>query len=381
MTHRDQTEKRCAGLPVLIVDDDPTVRRLFARILEQSGYTCHTATDAHVAVQLVAEIRPAVVVTDVRMPGRDGVWLLSRVTTEHPDTEVIMLTGFAEVDTAVQCLRDGASDYLTKPVRADHLLTAVERSLERRRLVLENRHYQETLEARVRKATAKLRQANREITETYEMTLVALSSVLDAREEATADHSRRVTTLSLWLAEELGIERQARNHISRAALLHDIGKIGVPDHVLLKSGPLDDADWRAMREHPGIGYRILRTIPFLEPAAEIVLSHHERFDGSGYPQGIAGEDIPVGARVFAVADAVDAITNDRPYRKAAPAEAALAEVERCAGSHFDPQVAAAMLAIGAAPVEQLVSAPSPTAADARGGSPPRSAPPGAAPTS
>ena len=343
---------------VLIVDDDPSVRQMLRQILSRHGYDCEVVGSATAALDAFPRLLPAVVVSDINMPGHDGLWLLRQIVSRFYNTAVIMLTGFAEVDTAVQCLRDGASDFLTKPIRNAHLVTAVERALDRRRLVMENRVYQETLETRVREATDELRVAYQEIADTYEDTLRSLCSALDAREEETGDHSRRVTSLALELAGRIGLRLSEREHLGRAALLHDIGKIGVPDHILLKQGALNDEEWATMRRHPTIGYRILEGIPFLRPAAEIVLTHHERFDGQGYPRGLTGEAIPIGARIFAVADAVDAITSDRPYRKAASLSVAFEEVRRCSGSHFDPDVVDALVRIGIAGVEAFRIAPS-----------------------
>jgi putative nucleotidyltransferase with HDIG domain len=187
------------------------------------------------------------------------------------------------------------------------------------------------------------------------MTLEALSAALDAREDQTGDHSRRVSRISILLAEALHIPPEECEHLERAALLHDIGKIGIPDQVLLKPGKLTEEEWALMRQHPEIGFRILRGIPFLQPAAEVVLAHHEQWNGSGYPRGLSGSEIPVGARLFTVADTFDAITSDRPYRKAASADRAFAEIVRCSGTQFDPWVVEAMQALGVARLEQLLA--------------------------
>ncbi len=256
---------------ILVVDDQAAVSSAVARILDYKGYSCRTADGADQAIAMLKQEEVAVVISDINMPGHDGMWLLDKLRSDYPDMAVIMLTGFAEVDTAVQCLREGASDFLTKPVRAPHLLTSLERSIERRRLVLENRAYQHDLETRINEATRELRQTYREIARTYQLTLEALSSALDAREEETADHSRRVKLYSLELANQIGIHGEACEHIIRGALLHDIGKIGVPDHILLKPARLDEDEWKIMKKHPEIGFRILGDIPFLAPAAEIVL--------------------------------------------------------------------------------------------------------------
>ncbi|MCK6545410.1 HD domain-containing protein, partial [Myxococcota bacterium] len=263
----------------------------------------------------------------------------------HPEIAVIMMTGYGQVDTAVECLKYGASDYLTKPVRVNHLAASVIRALDRRRLELENRAYQRGLEGAVEEKTKELEVAYHEISETYRITLEALVTALDARECETGNHSQRVVKLTLAIADRMGITGTEREHLARGALLHDIGKIGVSDQVLLKPGKLTPDEWIEMRRHPEIGARILSGIPFLGPAAEIVLSHQERWDGAGYPRGLAKDEIPIGARIFAVADALDAITSDRPYRRGRPYSYACEEIAKHSGSQFDPDVVRHFLTI------------------------------------
>mgnify|MGYP006287768729 FL=1 len=334
------------AVSAMVVDDEAAVREALRQGLLLHGFDARAAGCAREALDLLAEREVAVVITDLRMPGEDGMWLLERIRSRWPDTAVIVLTAYAEVDTAVACLRRGASDFLTKPVQMAHVLTTMDRALDRRRLLIQNRAYQQRLEERVREATSDLREALSEIERTYHMTLAALSSAVDARERETGNHSQRVMVYTVLLAERLGVDAEAREHFARGALLHDIGKIGVPDEILLKPGELSREEWRQMRRHPKIGYQILREIPFLVPAAEIVLAHHEWYDGSGYPAGLAGEQIPVGARVFAVADALDAITSDRPYRPSAHLEDALEEIRSCSGRQFDPEVVDVLVDVG-----------------------------------
>lgn len=297
-----------------------------------------SAASAREALACVSKVEPAVVVTDMKMPGQDGIWLLEVLREKHPDVEVLVMTGFGEVDTAISALRHGAADYLTKPIHHGQLAASVERALERRRLVLENRAYQRDLEQLVADKT-------RELSEVYDMTLEALVTALDAREAETSNHSQRVVRTTLAIATQMGIDKELQRHIARGALLHDIGKIGVPDHVLLKPGKLTDEEWQEMRRHPEIGARILSGIPFLELAVDIVLAHQERWDGMGYPRGLKGEEIPVGARIFAVADAVDAILSDRPYRRGRSIGVARDEISGHSGTQFDPAVVDAFLEI------------------------------------
>lgn len=323
---------------ILVVDDDDAVRDIISVLLMEEGYEAVTASDAEGALDALAADETHLVISDLKMPGHDGMWLLDQIRRDHPDTAVIMLTGFGDTENAVECLRRGAADYLLKPPRVTDLIRAIERALAKRRVEVARRRYQRTLERRVIEKTAELTAALREVENAYNNTLDALVSALDAREHETSDHSQRVVRYTLAIARLMGIGEPDLGEIARGALLHDIGKIGVPDAILLKPGPLDSREWEEMRRHPEIGYQILRGIPFLRQAAEIVLSHQERWDGRGYPRGLRGEEIPLGARIFAVADTLDAMTSDRPYRKGTTFAAARAEIARCSGTQFDPRV-------------------------------------------
>jgi putative nucleotidyltransferase with HDIG domain len=234
---------------------------------------------------------------------------------------------------------------VTKPFDLPSIRHAVKRALQRRQLLVENRNYQVELERKVHERTEELNGALLEVEESYKNTLEALVTSLDAREHETRAHSQRVREYTLTLAREIGLREEEMVQVGRGALLHDVGKIGVPDSILLKPGKLTAEEWIEMKKHPAIGFEILRSIKFLEPAAEIVLSHQERWDGKGYPNGLGGKDIPLGARIFAVADTLDAMTSDRPYRKALTYGAALDEIRRCSGTQFDPRVAEVFLSM------------------------------------
>lgn len=328
---------------VLVVDDDDAVRNAIAVLLRDEGYDCTQAPGAEAALDLLRTRDFPLVISDMRMPGHDGMWLLERVREEHPDTAVIMLTAFGDTEAAVDCLKKGAVDYLLKPPRVTNLVRAVERALSRRRLELARQRYQRNLEQRVREKTAELSAALREIETAYSNTLYALVAALDAREHETSDHSQRVVRYTLAIAKRIGVPEAEFPDLSRGALLHDIGKIGVPDAILLKPGKLTEEEWVEMRKHPQTGFHILQPIPFLTAPAQLVLAHQERVDGGGYPRGLRGDEIPLGARIFAIADTFDAITSDRPYRRGATVEAARAEIERCAGTQFDRTCAEAFL--------------------------------------
>jgi len=338
---------------ILIVDDDASVRDVIGVLLTEEGYDCLSAPGAEKALDAARESEFHLVISDVKMPGRDGFWLLDRLRKEHPDTAVVMLTAFGDTEAAVECLRRGAADYLLKPPRVTDLIRAIERALARRRHEIARARYRKSLERRVREKTAELSQALLEVETSYNSTLYALVAALDAREHETSDHSQRVVRYTLAIADRLGVPAAERPDIARGALLHDIGKIGVPDAILLKPGALSTPEWEEMRRHPQIGWTILRSIAFLQVPAEIVLSHQERWDGGGYPRGLKGEAIPLGARIFAIADTLDAMTSDRPYRKGVPFQRALEEIARCAGSQFDPRCTQSFLSIGQRGIEAI----------------------------
>ena len=328
---------------VLIVDDDKSVREVLAAVLREEGYGVRLAEGADAALQQLRGDDLPLLLCDLKMPEHDGTWLLDQVLQRHPHAAVVMLTGFGDTESAVECLKRGAADYLLKPPRVTELVRAVERAWARSRLLSARARYHDGLARKVRERTAELSQALQGIGQAYQSTLAALVHALDAREHETSDHSQRVVRYTLAIARHLEMPEPQLEDIGRGALLHDIGKIGVPDSILLKPGPLTNAEWIEMRRHPEVGYRILESIEFLRPAAEIVLSHQERWDGNGYPRGLKGEAIPVGARVFAIADTLDAMTSDRPYRKAVSYADARAEIARCGGTQFDPACVAAFL--------------------------------------
>jgi len=330
---------------ILIVDDDAAVRAILLRYLEVEYPYCVDSYGPFDALNKIKRERFSLVISDVMMPGMSGTELLQFIKKQDPETAVIMVTGVMDVNTAVDSLRMGAFDFVTKPFDLPSIRHAVKRALERRQLLVENRNYQEELERKVHERTKELNGALQEVEESYKNTLEALVTSLDAREHETRAHSQRVREYTLTLAREIGLKEEDLVQMGRGALLHDVGKIGVPDSILLKPGKLTVEEWVDMKRHPAIGFEILRSIRFLEPAAEIVLSHQERWDGKGYPNGLGGANIPLGARIFAVADTLDAMTSDRPYRKALSYRAALDEIRLCSGTQFDPRVAEVFLSM------------------------------------
>ncbi len=337
---------------ILIVDDEDHVRSVLLRHLQEEGSDCIACPSALDALNQMRDQNFSLVISDVMMPGMSGMEFLSRVKKDNPETAFIMITGLMDINTAVDSLRIGACDFITKPFELSAIRRAVDRALERRRLLIENRYYREELERKVRERSLELNEALHDVEESYKITLEALVTALDAREHETKAHSQRVREYTLTLAQKLGLKHDDLIQTGRGALLHDVGKIGVRDSILLKPGKLNEEEWVEMRKHPQIGYNILQSIEFLSPAAEIVLCHQERWDGSGYPNRLAGADIPFGARIFAVVDTMDAMTSDRPYRKALSFESAINEVRSCAGSQFDPSIAEVFLQI---PIESWIA--------------------------
>jgi response regulator RpfG family c-di-GMP phosphodiesterase len=330
---------------ILIVDDESSVCSFLLQYFEEEGTDCVASPNALDALAKMKDQNFSLVISDVLMPGMSGMEFLRHAKERNPDTAFIMITGLMDINTAVASLRHGAFDFITKPFELHAMRRAVDRALERRRLLMENRSHREELEQKIRERTFELKEALNDVEESYKITLEALVAALDAREHETHAHSQRVREYTLTLAQSLGIKHDELTQIGRAALLHDVGKIGVRDSILLKPGRLNEEEWIEMRKHPQIGYNILQSIEFLSPVAEIVLCHQERWDGNGYPNRLAEEDIPLGARIFAVADTFDAMTSDRPYRKALSFEAAWNEIYRCSGTQFDPRVVQAFLAL------------------------------------
>jgi response regulator RpfG family c-di-GMP phosphodiesterase len=330
---------------VLVVEDDRQARRVLQDFFLSGGWQCRTAENGREGLEAFQAERPTLTVTDVHMPVMDGVTFLKRARAIDPDAAILVLTGVGEIETAVETLKQGAADFLVKPVNLEELLIAADRALERRQLLIERREYQALLERRVAEATRDLAAMLQELEETYRSTLEALGSAIDTRDLGTQAHSRRVRGYSLAIARAHGVPDGDLRGIEHGVLLHDIGKIGIPDGILLKPGPLTPDEWKVMRGHPEIGRQLLEKIPFLKGAIPVVYHHHERWDGTGYPLGLRGEAIPLGARVFAVADAFDAMTFDRPYSRAIPLEAARAEIQRSAGTHFDPAVVRSFMTV------------------------------------
>ena len=331
---------------ILIVDDEISIRDMLSTLLGNSGYDTTTAGDVETGLLHLSRQPFDVVISDIKMPGLSGLDLLNTVHEQYPDIPVILMTGDPSIETATAAIRNPtAIDYLHKPFDALTLRHTVSRATaqkrtrdENRRLSEQNRQYRLHLEDMVKEKSAELVQAYEQITLSYEFTLEALVAMLDAREEATGKHSVRVRNLSLVIGQTMGLSDEALGHLARGTLLHDIGKISIPDAILLKPGKLTDEEWVIMKQHVQTGHKIIQSCDYLAPAAEIILQHHEQYDGSGYPNGLSGEEICLGARIFSVIDAYDAMRSVRSYKDSMSKEDAVEELRRCRGSHFDPAV-------------------------------------------
>jgi len=330
---------------ILIVDDEAHVRSMIGATLERQGYDVQLAASGREALDLLERNSFDLVLTDIVMQDGNGITLLERMRAQQPNLPVVMVTAIHDISVAIDSMRRGAYDYLLKPFEREHLLSTVLRALEHRQALQENRDYQQNLELVVRARTDMLRQAMEELEHSYDITLEALGDALDLKDSETEGHSKRVTAYTIALARAMGINPSQIKVIARGAFLHDIGKMAIPDDILRKPGKLSPEEQGVMREHSARGYHMLRKIPFLSEAAEIVFTHQEHFDGSGYPSGLRGNEIPIGARIFALADTLDAITSDRPYRKAQSFDAAREEILRCSGTQFDPTVVEVFLKV------------------------------------
>jgi response regulator RpfG family c-di-GMP phosphodiesterase len=324
---------------VLIVDDEPQLRRVLSRLMMSDGFEVDEATNGREALTALQRRQATLVLSDLYMPEVDGMELLREVRATYPDTAVIMITAVTDVSTAVHCLSLGAMDYITKPFHLEEVRARVRQALERRRLLLENRDYQERLEERV------AQQAHR-IEQLFFASIQSLADALEVKDKYTHGHSVRVAKYCVAIAERLGLTSDAVQDIELGGRVHDIGKIGVREDVLSKAGPLTDEEYAHVMTHPVVGWRILQPLLRETPRAlNIVRSHHERYDGRGIPDGLAGENIPLEARIAAIADTFDAMTSARPYRPGLALDVTLAELKRCSGSQLDPAVTEAFLGL------------------------------------
>jgi len=322
---------------ILIVDDEREITEILYDLLSVE-HDCQKVGSAEDALAWLARSDFQLVISDITMPGMSGLEMLPFVKSISPKTVVVMISGMQTVESAIGALRLGAFDYLMKPFDLRQVEAVVKRALDHYELIVAKQRYENHLEELVEQRTTELDRALNSLEDAYRSTLRALTSALETRDSETHGHSERVVTYSLRLGREYGLPSEKLKALEFGSLLHDIGKIGVPDSILRKPGKLTEEEWVKMREHPVHGQQILRGIEFLEGAARVVAQHHEKWDGSGYPLGLREEDVDVCARIFAVADAFDAITSDRVYRRGKSYQEAAQELDDWAGRQFDPKV-------------------------------------------
>jgi diguanylate cyclase (GGDEF)-like protein len=352
---------RTAAPRVLVVDDEPSVTAVLDKILSSRGYDVVACNDAQMALAALRQ-QPAgydIVLSDISLPGMDGLALIEEVQRLDGSVVCVVITGHATADQAISALRRGAYDFVQKPFVIEQFHAVINRAMEHRRLVVENLQSKNHLQEMVREKSEEVLLRLDQLKTSYQFTLETMAAMLDAREHGMGRHSIRVRDLTTLLARHIGIKSPELDEMARGALVHDIGKIGIPDTILNKPGPLSPEEWTVMKKHPEIGYRFLESSSFLrtaagispplqgdvhifssfvKTAATIVLSHHEKFDGSGYPRGLKGDQISLGARIFSVIDAYDAMRSTRVYRKSMSVEKSVEEITRCSGTHFDPAI-------------------------------------------
>ena len=356
---------------ILVVDDEHFIREIICRKLNGSGFECDSAPSAEDALARIAQNDYDCVLSDIHMPGMSGVDLLRQIKLRNQDLAVILITGAPDIDAALEAMRLGAYDHLSKPLNLAALEMTVDRALEKKRLVEENREYQRNLESMVKERTKQLTGANEDLHRLFTGSIKALAQALEAKDEYTQGHSARVAEESVNIARYLSLSDTEIQRMWLAGYLHDIGKIGIKEAVLNKPGKLNEEEWNLIQQHPVVAGRILGPIPELSDVIDIIVHHHERYNGSGYPDGLEGNSIPLGARILAVADTYDALTSRRPYRDSLALEEAYRVLEEAAGTYLDPVIARAFLnlkrGVKAEPLQDAIELESENVQDAKCG--------------
>jgi len=327
---------------ILVIDDEMAPRESIRMVLKDK-YAVSTAAGALEGLNLLTQNPVDLVVMDIKMPKMDGITALQEIKKVHPDTEVILLTAYASLETARDAIRFGAFDYLLKPFDKDDILMVVEKGLAKKRSSADLKMERDTLLDRASYLENQIQEASSNILRCYEGTVNALIQTIDAKDHYTYNHSNRVAKLSSSIATVLGVPKRMVQEVENAASIHDIGKIGIEENILRKKGHLTTEEYTEMKRHPAIGARIVQSVPFLEDAVPVILHHHERYDGKGYPEGVSGEKIPLSARIVIVADAVDAMMSERPYRNALTMARVLSELKDNSGTQFDPEIVSMIL--------------------------------------
>lgn len=323
---------------ILIVDDEEVICNVVAKRLTREGYSCVTANNGKEALNQFYKGTYSLIITDVRMPEMNGIELLKKVKAINPNMMVIVVTAYPEIDLAVGAMRLGAYDFIIKPADLDLIVHSVKKAMERKRLEDEVETYQKNLERLVEERTGRLQQAYRTLKKVHLDSVKVLVEAIDAKDPYTRGHSDRVRRMSLRIATHLGFTEDRLENLEYGALLHDIGKIGIKDEVLQKPESLTPEEYQYIKEHPLIGVKIVEGIEFFKNKIPMIRNHHEHFDGNGYPDGLAGEAIPLEARIIKVPDAFDAMISERPHRRMMPLQDVLVELENGRGKEFDSKI-------------------------------------------
>jgi response regulator RpfG family c-di-GMP phosphodiesterase len=322
---------------VLVVDDEESIRDVLSQLIELSGHRCTQAVDGKDARAKIREKPFELVLCDVNMPGESGIDLVRDILRQYPETAVVMVTGMDDPEFAATALDVGAYGYIIKPFKANELMISVANALRRRKLEIEYRDHQRNLEQTVASRTSDLQETLEKLNKTLSGIIQAMTAVVEFRDPYTAGHQRRVAELARAIAVVMNLPGDRVDGIRMAGVVHDLGKISTPAEILSKPGKLNDVEFSLIKFHPQIGFNILKEIDFPWPVAQMVLQHHEKLDGSGYPNGISGDGILLDSRILTVADVVEAMASHRPYRPGLGIEAALAEISEYSGTLYDPE--------------------------------------------
>ena len=335
---------------ILIVDDEEPIRRVLGRLLEMNDYKCTLAANAAEARECLKDANFELILCDLEMPGEPGLNFIKYALAAHPDTAAMIVTATNDLEVAKTAAEIGCYGYIIKPFEHNEVLINVANSLRRRHLEIDKRIYSEKLEQVVHERTAELKERDAKLEHSLhdfrkamEGIVNAMALTVESRDPYTAGHQQRATVLACAIAKEMGLSKEEIDGIQMAGIIHDIGKIAIPAEILSKPTRLTDIEFSMMKTHSQVGYDILKEIEFPWPVAQIVLQHHERMDGSGYPSGLSGQEILMEARILGVADTVEAMASHRPYRPALGIDKALAEISQNRGILYDPEVVDACL--------------------------------------